>query len=123
MSNVYDWFEEGLEIQSIADDITSRYVPPHVTIFYCLGGITLTYFLIQVATGLGMTFYYRPTAAEAFASVQYIMTDVNFGWIVRYSIAHSIVHDTYNSPLGHKHDGPCNDPAHVRCVDSKSRVS
>ena len=71
---------------SLADGITSRYVPPHVTIFYCLGGITgitLTYFLIQVATGLGMTFYYRPTAAEAFTSVQYIMTDVNFGWIVR----------------------------------------
>ena len=55
----------------------------------------MTYFLIQVATGFGMTFYYRPTAAEAFASVQYIMTDVNFGWIVRYSIGHSIVHDTY----------------------------
>ena len=30
-----------------------------------------------------MTFYYRPTVAEAFASVQYIMTDVNFGWLIR----------------------------------------
>ena len=34
MSKVYDWFEERLEIQSIADDITSKYVPPHVNIFY-----------------------------------------------------------------------------------------
>ena len=41
MSNVYDWFQERLEIQAIADDITSKYVPPHVNIFYCLGGITL----------------------------------------------------------------------------------
>ena len=83
MSKVYDWFEERLEIQAIADDISSKYVPPHVNIFYCLGGITLTCFLVQVATGFAMTFYYRPTVTEAFASVQYIMTDVNFGWLIR----------------------------------------
>jgi cytochrome b6 len=83
MSKVYDWFEERLEIQSIADDITSKYVPPHVNIFYCLGGITLTCFIVQVATGFAMTFYYRPTVTEAFASVQYIMTEVNFGWLIR----------------------------------------
>jgi len=61
MSKVYDWFEERLEIQSIADDITSKYVPPHVNIFYCLGGITFTCFLVQVATGFAMTFCYRPS--------------------------------------------------------------
>ena len=55
MSNVYDWFQERLEIQAIADDITSKYVPPHVNIFYCLGGITLTCFIVQVATGFAMT--------------------------------------------------------------------
>lgn len=37
-SPVYDWFQERLEIQDIADDIGSKYVPPHVNIFYCLGG-------------------------------------------------------------------------------------
>jgi quinol-cytochrome oxidoreductase complex cytochrome b subunit len=47
MSKIYDWFEERLEIQSIVDDITSKYVPPHVNIFYCLGGITFTLFLVQ----------------------------------------------------------------------------
>ena len=83
MSSVYDWFQERLEIQAIADDITSKYVPPHVNIFYCLGGITLTCFIVQVATGFAMTFYYRPTVTEAFASVQYIMTEVNFGWLIR----------------------------------------
>jgi cytochrome b6 len=83
MSNVYDWFQERLEIQAIADDITSKYVPPHVNIFYCLGGITLTCFIVQVATGFAMTFYYRPTVTEAFASVEYIMTQVNYGWLIR----------------------------------------
>nr|NP_849013.1 cytochrome b6 [Cyanidioschyzon merolae strain 10D]Q85G16.1 RecName: Full=Cytochrome b6 [Cyanidioschyzon merolae strain 10D]QFV16972.1 cytochrome b6 [Cyanidioschyzon merolae]QFV17150.1 cytochrome b6 [Cyanidioschyzon merolae]BAC76175.1 cytochrome b6 [Cyanidioschyzon merolae strain 10D] len=83
MSKVYDWFQERLSIQDIADDITSKYVPPHVNIFYCLGGMTLTCFLVQVATGFAMTFYYRPTVAEAFSSVEYMMTQVNFGWLIR----------------------------------------
>ena len=47
MSKVYDWFEERLEVQAIADDISSKYVPPHVNIFYCFGGIVFTCFLVQ----------------------------------------------------------------------------
>ncbi|MFZ9567375.1 MAG: cytochrome b6, partial [Vulcanococcus sp.] len=39
-SPVYDWFNERLDIQEIVDDVASKYVPPHVNIFYCLGGIT-----------------------------------------------------------------------------------
>jgi len=80
MGKVYDWFEERLEIQAIADDFSSKYVPPHVNIFYCFGGIVFTCFIMQVASGFAMTFYYRPTVTEAFSSVEYIMTDVNFGW-------------------------------------------
>jgi cytochrome b6 len=83
MGKVYNWFQERLEIQSIADDISSKYVPPHVNIFYCLGGITFTCFLVQVATGFAMTFYYRPSVADAFASIEYLMTQVNFGWLIR----------------------------------------
>jgi len=82
-SPVYDWFQERLEIQDIADDVTSKYVPPHVNIFYCLGGITLVCFLIQFATGFAMTFYYKPTVTEAYSSVSYLMTDVSFGWLIR----------------------------------------
>lgn len=83
MSKVYDWFQDRLEIQAIGDEFTSKYVPPHVNIFYCIGGIVFTSFLIQVASGFAMTFYYRPTVAEAFSSVEYIMTEVNFGWLIR----------------------------------------
>jgi cytochrome b6 len=62
MSKIYDWFEERLEINLLM--ILQVNVPPHVNIFfYCLGGITFTLFLVQVATGLAMTFYYRPTVA------------------------------------------------------------
>jgi cytochrome b6 len=83
MGKVYNWFEERLEIQSIADDISSKYVPPHVNIFYCVGGIVFTLFLVKVATGFAMTFYYRPSVADAFASIEYLMTQVNFGWLIR----------------------------------------
>jgi cytochrome b6 len=48
MSKVYEWFDERLEIGAIAEDVTSKYVPPHVNIFYCLGGITLTLSLIHI---------------------------------------------------------------------------
>nr|YP_009555738.1 cytochrome b6 [Selaginella lepidophylla]AZU95855.1 cytochrome b6 [Selaginella lepidophylla] len=83
MGKVYDRFEERLEIQAIADDITSKYVPPHANTPYCPGGITPTCLLVQVATGFAMTFYYRPTVAEASGSVRYTMTEVNFGWLIR----------------------------------------
>jgi cytochrome b6 len=81
MNKVYDWFEERLEVQAIADDISSKYVPPHVNIFYCFGGLVFTCFLIQVATGFAMTFY-RPTSVFCMP-VEYIMTSVNFGWLIR----------------------------------------
>ena len=79
MGKVYDWFEERLEVQAIADDISSKYVPPHVNIFYCFGGIVFTCFLVQVATGFAMTFYYRhgrfvwaaSRAVQASVRVQY----------------------------------------------------
>lgn len=82
-STPFKWLNERLEVQAISDDITSKYVPPHVNIFYCLGGITLVCFVIQFATGFAMTFYYKPSVTEAFNSVQYIMTEVNFGWLIR----------------------------------------
>jgi cytochrome b6 len=83
MSAIFDWVQDRVEIQSIADDITSKFVPPHVNIFYCIGGITLTSFLIQVATGFALTFYYRPTVSDAFNSIQYITNEVSLGWLIR----------------------------------------
>jgi cytochrome b6 len=80
---IYDWCEERLEVQSIADDILSKFVPPHVNIFYCFGGIVLTSFIFQAATGFALTMYYRPTVLEAFSSVQLILYHVNLGWFIR----------------------------------------
>ena len=83
MGFIYDWSEERLEIQSIADDILSKFVPSHVNIFYCFGGIVLTAFIFQGASGFALTIYYRPTVVEAFSSVQLILYHVNLGWFIR----------------------------------------
>jgi cytochrome b6 len=79
----YDWIEERLEIQTIADDVLSKFVPSHVNIFYCFGGVVLTCYLIQGASGFSMTVYYRPTVIEAYASLRYIIETVNLGWFIR----------------------------------------
>ena len=83
MGFIYDWCEERFQIQSIADDILAKFVPAHVNIFYCFGGIVLTSFIFQGASGFALTIYYRPTVVEAFASVNFMLYHVNLGWFIR----------------------------------------
>src|SRR5262245_41054805 len=64
--------------------LRKKTVPRHkLSYWYFLGGITLFLFMIQVCTGILLLLYYRPGANEAFESVQYIMTRVQFGWLIR----------------------------------------
>ena len=79
----YEWFDERLDLQRIVDDVTEKYVPPHVNIFYCLGRLTFTCFIVQVATRFAMTFFYTPTVERAYSSVQAILSSVHFGWLIR----------------------------------------
>jgi len=59
-------------------------IPVHRhTIWYYLGGMTLFLFLVQVATGILLLLYYRPSAEEAYESVQFLMAEVEFGWLIR----------------------------------------
>ena len=74
---IYDWCEERLEIQSIADDIISKLVPPHVNIFYCFGGLILTCLIIQSGTFIGLTIYYRPTVFE---QLSFGVTGYSLSW-------------------------------------------
>ena len=83
MNSIYDWCEERLEFQSIADDILAKFVPPHVNIFYCFGGIMLTSFIFQAGSGFALTIYYKTTVVEAFPSVQFILYHVNVGWFIK----------------------------------------
>ncbi len=78
------WLEERLGWDDLAHLAQKKEVPTHRwTIFYYLGGMALFLFTVQVATGILLLLYYRPSSAEAFESVQYMMADVPFGWLIR----------------------------------------
>ena len=78
------WFEERLGLSSVREFLSHKTVPVHsATIWYYFGGITLFLFIIQVMTGVLLLLYYRPSPTEAYESVQFIITKVQFGWLVR----------------------------------------
>lgn len=78
------WFDERLALSSVREFIAHKKVPVHSgTIWYTFGGITLFLFSIQVVTGILLLVYYRPTPQDAFESVQFIMTRVAYGWLIR----------------------------------------
>lgn len=81
---IYNWFDERYGISNLEDFFAKKTVPVHKHfIWYYFGGITLFLFFIQVITGILLLFYYKPSAAEAYESVKFIMTKVEFGWLVR----------------------------------------
>jgi cytochrome b6 len=78
------WFEERFGLADVRKFLAHKTVPVHsATIWYYFGGITLFLFVIQVLTGILLLLYYRPTTSEAYESVQFIMTRVRYGWLVR----------------------------------------
>jgi cytochrome b6 len=78
------WLDERLDLPGLIAPLRHKTVPTHrLSYWYFFGGITLFLFIIQVLTGILLLLYYRPSANEAFESVQYIMTRVQFGWLIR----------------------------------------
>jgi cytochrome b6 len=81
---VYAWLDERLGLAGIGKLAEKKDVPVHRhTIWYYLGGMTLFLFVVQVCTGMLLLIYYRPSAQEAYESVQFLMATVQFGWLVR----------------------------------------
>ena len=82
--NLGSWFEERLPLAAIRGFAAHKPVPVHrYSIFTFLGGMALFFFVVQVATGVLLMLYYRPSAEEAFESVEFLMTTVSFGWLIR----------------------------------------
>jgi cytochrome b6 len=78
------WIDERIGADSLRAHIREKSVPVHQhTIWYYFGGMTLFLFSIQVVTGILLLLYYRATAESAFESVQFIMAEVHFGWLIR----------------------------------------
>ncbi len=84
LRKVHDWLDDRFGWDDLVAPLRHKTVPLHkLSYWYFLGGITLFLFVIQVLTGILLLLYYRPGANEAFESVQYIMTRVQFGWLIR----------------------------------------
>jgi cytochrome b6 len=84
LRNVRNWLDERFGWDLLIAPLRKKTVPLHrLSYWYFLGGITLFLFMVQVLTGILLLLYYRPGANEAFESVQYIMTQVQFGWLIR----------------------------------------
>src|ERR1039458_4369200 len=78
------WLDERFGAGSIEEFLRHKTVPLHRhTVWYYFGGMTLFLFIIQLLTGILLLLYYRPTPNDAFESVQYIVTQVRFGWLIR----------------------------------------
>ena len=81
---IRDWLDERFGAGSVEDFLRHKTVPVNRhTLWYYLGGMTLFLFIIQVLTGILLLLYYRPTPNDAFESVQFIMTQVHYGWLIR----------------------------------------
>ena len=79
-----DWLGERLPIDQVFELARHKTVPVHrYSVCYYIGGMTLFFFIVQVVTGILLMLYYRPSAGEAFESVEFIMTTVPFGWLIR----------------------------------------
>ncbi len=84
VNKVREWFAERFPLDDIKAVAEKKKVPLHrYSYWYFLGGMTLFLFGVQVLTGALLLLYYRPGADEAFESVQFIMTQVQFGWLIR----------------------------------------
>lgn len=79
-----EWVDERYEISEPLSKILNKPVPRFATRWwYCLGGITAFLFVIQGITGIMLAFYYKPTPEAAYASIQFIETEVRFGSAIR----------------------------------------
>lgn len=81
---LYNWIDERLKIKDLVSYMGGKVVPRHGhSIFYYFGGLSLFFFIVQVATGILLLLYYRPGADSAYESVKFIIAKVSFGWLIR----------------------------------------
>ena len=79
---VFPWLDERLGLTTIYNTVFDRPVPK-VNWWFTLGSASLFLFAIQVVTGIMLSVYYVPSPDKAYASIEYIMNGVAFGWLIR----------------------------------------
>jgi len=84
-SGLMGWIDARFPATKMWNEHAAQYyAPKNFNIFYFFGALSLLVLVNQLLTGIWLAMFYKPSAAEAFGSVEYIMRDVPQGWIIRY---------------------------------------
>jgi ubiquinol-cytochrome c reductase cytochrome b subunit len=85
-ANVMDWVNARAPgmMPAYRKYMTEYYAPKNFNVWYYFGSLALLILVNQILTGIFLTMHFKPSAAEAFSSVEYIMRDVEWGWLIRY---------------------------------------
>lgn len=85
-AKVTNWFENRFPTAFSAYKVhmSEYYAPKNFNFWYIFGSLALLVLVIQIVTGIFLVMHYKPDAEKAFASVEYIMRDVPWGWLIRY---------------------------------------
>ena len=85
VTKIMNWFDDRLPLTATIERHLTKYPAPiNMNIWYLAGVLLVVVLVIQLASGIWLLMNYEPTAEGAFASIQYIMRDVEYGYIIRY---------------------------------------
>ncbi|MBM3393380.1 MAG: cytochrome b [Betaproteobacteria bacterium] len=85
MGALMQWIDERFPATKLwKEHLSEYYAPKNFNFWYYFGSLALLVLVIQIVSGIFLTMHYKPDAAQAFNSVEYIMRDVPGGWIIRY---------------------------------------
>lgn len=85
MEKLLTWIDDRIPlIKTWEEHLSKYYAPKNFNFWYFFGSLALLVLVIQIVTGIFLTMHYKPDTASAFASVEYIMRDVPWGWLIRY---------------------------------------
>ncbi|MBI5329118.1 MAG: cytochrome bc complex cytochrome b subunit [Betaproteobacteria bacterium] len=85
MQKLLTWVDERFPLTATYKaHLAEYYAPKNFNFWYFFGSLALLVLVLQIVTGIFLTIHYKPDAAMAFASVEYIMRDVDWGWLMRY---------------------------------------
>ncbi|HEX9391869.1 MAG TPA: cytochrome bc complex cytochrome b subunit [Usitatibacteraceae bacterium] len=82
---ILGWVDDRFPLTTLyKEHLSEYYAPKNFNVWYYFGSLALLILVMQIVTGIFLTMNYKPDAKFAFASVEYIMRDVNWGWLIRY---------------------------------------
>ena len=85
LQNMVGWIDERFPLTKTWNEhLAQYYAPKNFNFWYFFGSLALLVLVNQILTGIWLTMNYKPDADLAFASVEYIMRDVDWGWLIRY---------------------------------------